>query len=159
MKERFIFVFVTIFLLAGCSNLNDINFLLKNETEYKAVLVDKDINKTEIVLEPFEERYIKHTNSSNFTLKETNNPIIVYNAFDFCVIKNAPSYELLITNKTENNYILNINNNIYCLNYEIEKGANNSIKIFTKKPIIKLITQSGITYNNFIYQDNKLLIY
>lgn len=161
MKKLYIFTIIfTCLFFSSCQNI--ISYQLRNNTDYDVILIDtKHVNYPAYYLKAHTWIAIDHTTAGNFILFNNSNPIEVINNYTFSVITELNSYNIKIKNNTATSYRLNVLNSSHVSTntFSITSNQNNEIKIYARsKPILELLNDEK-KYNNFILNDDTLVIY
>ena len=159
-KLCILFILISCLFLISCKNT--ISYQLRNNSDYDVILIDSNnVNYPSYYLKAHSWIAIEHTNSGKFILFNNTNPIEVVNNYTFSVVKELNFYNIKIKNNTSKAFQLKILNSTYIsLNiFSIIPNQDSEIKIYAKTlPLFELF-ENNIKYNNFILNDDTLVIY
>lgn len=158
MKKHLIALFACITLLFGCTL--SVDYKIKNYTNYPAIVIDNDLNKTEYYIRANDEIIIKHSNSGSFELKKNEHPIVIKNMFELTTIDYLPSSKIKIVNNSDLNFILKIKNSEWINEPDYSIGAKSKqiIEVYSIAPQFEL-SQNGLSYEDYSILGNLIIIF
>ena len=159
-KLCILFILISCLFLAGCQHT--ISFLLINYSDYDAVLIDsKDVNLTSYYLKAHSSFIIDHTTAADFVLLANSNPIELVNTYGSSEVRELKFFNVKVCNNTARSFTLNILNNTHesTKTFTVNSNQNTEFKIYAKtKPVIELLNDNQ-KYNNYVFNDDTIVIY